>query len=390
MGQQKIMTDKSFLFICCQPGAEWTIKQEIARTNPLLKSAFQRPGLITFRSDGKPVTTEVSRVSRFAYLFGKSLGMAKSAEDVLALANDLGPSLRLHVFDRAAGPRRSSSKPETASAHSQSYDESELDNPSPSPATKAVEAEIRALDIGPHRRFLPDVAAEVGDLVLDVIVAEGEPLFVGAHRHQQGLGPFPGGHFGVELPDAAPSRAYLKLEEAVRSFNLPLLAGDMAVDIGAAPGGATYALLRRGINVVAVDPGAMDPMLTRFQGPTGARLIAHLPMTVGSLRWEDLPQQTDWLLCDVHLAPQVALHAMRRILAGLRHSLAGVIFTLKLNQWSFAEHADSWIAGAKKEGLYQVDIRQLPSHRQECCLVGLTAIGNKRRGSSLNHRRNAR
>lgn len=363
------MTDKSFAFICCQPGAEWTIKQEISRTHPGLKNAFQRPGLITFRSDEKPVTPNVEPLSRFAYVTGKSVGMAKTSAEVYAMAEPWGGPLRLHVFSRTqSGP----------------------DDPAPNAAAEAIAAEILALDAGQSRLFFRDVAATVGDLVFDVVVAEGEPTFVGIHRHQRGMGPLPGGGFGVELPLNAPSRAYLKLEEAVRAFDLPLFSGDVAVDIGAAPGGATYALLRRGVNVVAVDPGEMDPMLARFQGPTGARLLAHLPVTVGSLRWEDLPQQTDWLLCDVHLAPQVALHAMRRILAGLRHSLAGVLFTLKLNQWSFAEHADSWIVGAQKEGLYEVGIRQLPSHRQECCLVGLTAIGKKRRGSALIPHRNAR
>ena len=79
--------------------------------------------------------------------------------------------------------------------------------------------------------------------------------------------PFVGGVPRLRLPASAPSRSALKLEEAWKVF-LPkerwldyLGGGKKAVDLGAAPGGWTWQLVRQGMMVTAVDNGPMNPEL---------------------------------------------------------------------------------------------------------------------------------
>ena len=71
----------------------------------------------------------------------------------------------------------------------------------------------------------------------------------------------------LRFPNQAPSRSTLKLDEAFLYFiprdewDTRLTSGMNAVDLGAAPGGWTYQLVRRGMMVSAVDNGAMAESL---------------------------------------------------------------------------------------------------------------------------------
>jgi 23S rRNA (cytidine2498-2'-O)-methyltransferase len=71
----------------------------------------------------------------------------------------------------------------------------------------------------------------------------------------------------LKFPNASPSRSTLKLDEAFLTF-IPkheheqrLTSGLTAVDLGSAPGGWTYQLVRRGMMVQAVDNGPMAESL---------------------------------------------------------------------------------------------------------------------------------
>ena len=55
------------------------------------------------------------------------------------------------------------------------------------------------------------------------------------------------------FPDV-PSRAWHKLEELLAWARITPAAGEQVLEIGCAPGGATVALLDRGLRVVGVDP----------------------------------------------------------------------------------------------------------------------------------------
>ncbi|PVZ19604.1 MULTISPECIES: 23S rRNA (cytidine(2498)-2'-O)-methyltransferase RlmM [unclassified Pseudomonas] len=151
---------------------------------------------------------------------------------------------------------------------------------------------------GPLRKAL----AQAGRLVeggtgprLLLTVQSGRQVFVGiAEADNSALWPM--GIPRLKFPREAPSRSTLKLEEAWHQF-IPRqqwderLHGDMtAVDLGAAPGGWTYQLVRRGMLTTAVDNGPMAQSLM----DTG--LVRHL-MTDG---FTYVPKPAvDWMVCDI-------------------------------------------------------------------------------------------
>lgn len=341
--------DAQFVFATCQAGAEAALKAEVARLRPGWRFAFSRPGLVTFRADA-PVGPDLELPAVFARAFGASLGKADEAQIVAAaqrLAMGAAP-LHLHAFPRdGAG------------------EEGEA-------AVLAEALRGRLLAAAGAALVQPPRPPRPGELVLDVVVAPGEALLLGVHAHGPGHSIYPGGDPRIALPPEAPSRAYLKLEEGLAWSGLPLRPGQCAVEIGSAPGGASHALLRRGLRVVGVDPGAMDPRVLADPAFT------HLQLPLGDLRREQLPAQVDWLLLDVNLAPQVALHGVRRIVSLLRPSLRGVLFTLKLNDWAMAAEVPALLQRVAGMGLGEVRATQLPANRREICVAALAPQGGRR------------
>lgn len=308
------------------------LKRELSRTRPELRLAFSRPGLVTFKSD-RAVTPDDPPGSTFAWVWGQSIGPARDPE---AAAQQLAPCGvdRVHVFARDPD----------------------------APADLAPWRDAIAARLGPR-----EGAARPGELVADVAVAAGEPAWLGLHRHDARRSPNAGGGFGVEVPPEAPSRAYAKIEEAIAWAELPVAAGQVALEIGAAPGGAVLALARRGLEVFAVDPGELAPAVRALPG------VHHVATKVGALRWEQLPPRVDWLLVDVNLAPQVALHEIARLAPPLRATLRGAVITLKLNELAFVDELPALAARIAALGLPDVRLRHLPSNRREVCAVALPA-----------------
>jgi 23S rRNA (cytidine2498-2'-O)-methyltransferase len=145
-------------------------------------------------------------------------------------------------------------------------------------------------------------------------------------------------------------------------------AGQVALEIGAAPGGAALALARRGLEVWGVDTAALAPQVLAHPN------VRHVPKKAGALRWEELPPRVDWLLVDVNLAPQVALHEVARLVPPLRPKLLGAVLTLKLNDLAFVDELPALVERIRGMGLGDVRLRHLPSTRREICAVAL-ALG---------------
>jgi 23S rRNA (cytidine2498-2'-O)-methyltransferase len=222
-------------------------------------------------------------------------------------------------------------------------------------------------ELAPWLALGPGGPAELGELVADVIVAPlaGEPAWLGAHRHDRSRLPHPGGAIPVDVPGDVPSRAYAKIEEAIAWAELPIERGHVALEIGAAPGGAVLALARRGVEVWGVDTGELAPAVLALPN------VHHVVKKVGALRWEELPARIDWLLVDVNLAPQVALHEVGRLMPRLAPVLRGAVFTLKLNDWAFVAELPALVDRIRQMGLPDVRVRHLPSNRREVCAVAL-------------------
>jgi 23S rRNA (cytidine2498-2'-O)-methyltransferase len=330
-----------FAFATCLPGIEPALKLDVARSRPELRPAYARPGLITFKS-ARAVLPDDTPGSVFARVWGRSIG---AADDPASAALQLAAvgATRVHVFARE-------------------------------PAAE-VDAEVDAeagpeVDPGswlaPWHALGPGGPAALGELVADVIVAApGEPAWLGVHRHDHLHLPNPGGAIPVEVPAGAPSRAYAKIEEAIAWAALPVARDQVALEIGAAPGGAALALARRGLEVWAVDTGELAANVRALPN------VHHVAKKVGALRWEELPARIDWLLVDVNLAPQVALHEVARLMPRLKATLRGAVFTLKLNEWTFVAELPVLVERIRQMGLPDVRMRHLPSNRREICAVAL-------------------
>lgn len=198
-------------------------------------------------------------------------------------------------------------------------------------AAKQLTALARALErplqealraAGRLRRSPP--APPAPELRVHVCLLSTAAAYVG-YALRAASSPWPLGIPRLKFPREAPSRSTLKLEEALLHFLTPeeraarLRAGLNAVDLGAAPGGWTYQLLRRGLHVTAVDNGPMDPRLL------DSGLLEH--RREDGFRYRPAAP-VDWMVCDIVESPmRVAELAARWLAEGwCRES----VFNLKL------------------------------------------------------------
>lgn len=327
-----------FGFAVVNVGAEKALKSELWRIEKGARMAFSRPGLVTFKAGG--IDERFAASSVIARVRGLSLGMAESIEDVWRFAGEK-PSV-LHVFAR---------------------DTSE-DGPSAEDEAFADEVRSKLSVEGP---FVFDRAPKPGERVIDVICAATEPMFVGAHLHARGRWTQPGGRVRVEVPEGAPSRAYKKVEEAIAWAGVRLKQGMVAVELGAAPGGAALALARRGVSVVGIDPAQMDPGVLAFVGPGGAR-VTHVAKPGGAIEPDEVPRNASLLLMDANLAPPVALRYFARI-ASLAPSAEVAVLTLKINDDPMLAAIPKQLARLAALGWGDTIATRLPSNRSEICVV---------------------
>ncbi|HYR05448.1 MAG TPA: 23S rRNA (cytidine(2498)-2'-O)-methyltransferase RlmM, partial [Gallionella sp.] len=175
-------------------------------------------------------------------------------------------------------------------------------------------------------------------------------------------------HMGIlrqSMPAEAPSRSTLKLAEAIEVFmerseqTRLLRQGMTAVDLGAAPGGWSWQLVRRGIRVTAVDNGPMKGVLANHP------LVQHLRQD----GFKYTPRKAvDWLVCDMVEKPaKVAVLIGTWFAAGLcRHA----IFNLKLPMKQRLAALDGALNGIRarldEEGMnYRMLAKQLYHDREE-------------------------
>jgi 23S rRNA (cytidine2498-2'-O)-methyltransferase len=109
--------------------------------------------------------------------------------------------------------------------------------------------------------------------------------------------PFPNGVIEfAEDKEGPPSRAYLKLWEALTLCGKMPAAGMRCLDAGASPGGWTWALAKLGAKVTAVDRA---PLEDRVAAMAGVSFIKHDAFT---LKPEDIGP-VDWVFSDVICYP---------------------------------------------------------------------------------------
>ena len=121
--------------------------------------------------------------------------------------------------------------------------------------------------------------------------------------------PFPNGevHF-IEDRSGPPSRAYLKLWEALTVLGCRPEPGQRCFDLGASPGGWSWALQRMGADIVSIDKAALAPEIARLP-KIEQRFESAFALDPGAIG------PVDWLFADIVCYPARLLTLVERWLA---------------------------------------------------------------------------
>ena len=118
--------------------------------------------------------------------------------------------------------------------------------------------------------------------------------------------PFPNGECQfIEDKEGPPSRAYLKLWEALTLGETMPQPGERCVDLGASPGGWTWVLAKLGARVLAIDKAPLDPSVAAMPGVEWRQASAFglTPAEIGPV---------DWLFSDVICYPERLFELVER------------------------------------------------------------------------------
>ncbi len=354
-----------FLFITCQIGAEAAVKREIARRWPGFRFAFSRPGFLTFKlPEQHGLADDFDLESVFARAYGFSIGKVAGGrpEELARGAWKLAAGQvvqRIHVWerDRAAPGEHGfepSITPEAIAAHRA------LLASGPCPHTLAAHADD---PLRPARRR---------QRVLDCILVEPDQWWIGYHRVGPRASRYPGGMMALELPAEAVSRAWLKMEEALRWSRLPIPHDARVAEIGSAPGGASQALLARGYTVTGIDPAEMAPAVLEHPRFT------HIRKRSTQVRRREF-RKIRWLTADMNVAPNYTLTAVEAIVTHPQINIRGLLLTLKLPQWKLAEQVPQYLERIRSWGYNEVRARQIQHNRREICVAALQVPFRRKR-----------
>ncbi len=172
-----------------------------------------------------------------------------------------------------------------------------------------------------------------------------------------------GGQRRMADDPAAPSRSYLKTEEAFAAMGREPLPGETAVDLGAAPGGWSYSVAKRGAHVVAIDNGPMKG------GAHEHPLIEH--RRDDAFKFMPAEGETfDWLLCDLVEEPHHVMRLIEHWLEG-RHCHRFVI-NLKFGRANALKLLDEVLdtGGRIAPRCSELMVRHLFHDRDEFTLMG--------------------
>jgi 23S rRNA (cytidine2498-2'-O)-methyltransferase len=347
------MPESDFLYCACQIGAERALKAELARTHPGFKLAFSRPGYVTFKL---PELRQVGNVPDPLAVFARRTGLSMSKvlgntdSERAASVQVVGASFEwneLHLWLR--NDRQAEALPAASEALLNTF---------------GLSPEHCELHGSSARLIRTNGATGGAPLVLDCAIVEPNEWWLGCHQAVSPQSYWPGGVFPGVLPEHAVSRAYLKMAEALAWSELPVKPGDEVAEIGCTPGGASQALLERGLTVMGIDPALPDERVLGLPNFRHVRKRGH------EVKRREF-RSTKWLTADMNVAPQYTLDTVEAIVTHPAVHIQGLLLTLKLLDWSLAEQIPKYLSRIQSWGYHRVAARQLSHNRQEICLAAL-------------------
>ncbi len=318
-----------FLFALTNPGTEKALKLEVETMGLGWRSGYQRRGFVTFKAEAdfslESLDVEIACARRLCL----SLGKFATREQAVAR---LGEAEKIHH-------------------------------------AKFHERKMQGVQADPTR-------PKPGELIGTVVELGPDEFWAGVHRHGKFLSPDPAGDSGIAMPANSPSRAWLKLEEAARFFDLKFTPHDIVVELGCAPGGVVLALLERGVSVVGVDPAKLAEVVmasaiaNREDASSGKPWFYHCRKPAALTSKRDLGQGVTWFMSDMNQSPAVVLKECARF-CKMAPGICGVLITLKLTDLLQVADKTQWFAALAGMGFKTTRLQQLGVHHKELALLGL-------------------
>ena len=185
---------------------------------------------------------------------------------------------------------------------------------------------------------------------------------VGQVRAREAVSLSPGGRMRMKRTQDAPSRAAMKLDEALEWYGISPGRGEHCVDLGSAPGGWTRRLVERGARVLSIDPGQLAPDLQKHPK------VRHITLSAFDFAPEE---PVDWLFCDMAWRPLEVAQLLGKW--GRRRWALHVVSNIKLpmkDKLPVVAAVRGILEGA---GWRHVAIRQLYHDRDEVTLTARMA-----------------
>jgi 23S rRNA (cytidine2498-2'-O)-methyltransferase len=320
--------ESEFVFALCNPGSEKALKCEVETMALGWRPGYQRRGFVTFKADDPfsldSLEVEVACARRWCVSLGKSATKVEAEEKVGCAA----VIQHARFFDRRMQGVSSSRPP----LH--------------------------------------------GDVVGTVVELGPGEFWSGMHRHAPSISPDPAGDSGIVMAENSPSRAWLKLEEAVRFWGLSFTPRDIVVELGCAPGGVVLALLDRGVSVIGVDPAKMADVVmaaaiaNRADVPAGKPWFYHCRKPAALTSKRDLGNDVTWFMSDMNQSPEVVLKECARF-CKMAPGIRGVLITLKLTDLMQVGDKAQWFASLAEMGFRTIRLQQLAVHHKEFALLAM-------------------
>lgn len=216
------------------------------------------------------------------------------------------------------------------------------------------------------RRYVPPHALPCADpraMVLNVASAT-QGAWGAAMPAMKLSDPHRGGIHRMPDDPAAPARSYLKLEEAFDLLGVEPRKGESVIDLGAAPGGWSYACLKRGCRVLAVDNGPMRILNPDRHGGSLTHVRRDGLTFAPDAKW--LP--ADWLISDMLVSAGRNIGMLRQWFAERR--MRRFVVNIKLPQvqpYPALQPLESFLAALP--GI-RYRLRELYHDRREVTLSG--------------------
>lgn len=358
--------NSEFYFFSCRYDSNNYLKEEIAQRVPELKPSFSRPGFLTYKVESPFDVTILDRLI-FCRLYGESLGAIELDENskLTHPAALEKPVNHLHFWRRQLG-----------------QDDQHLiqflgdSNSGMDPKIQLALNDFSATqDLKLNRR------AHANDLALNVIEIDPEKYWLARTTVRLAHQGWPGGVPKFKVPETVVSRAYFKACEAMAWSRFPLQASEEVVELGAAPGGASQAILEKGLRVIGIDPAKMDPAILKQSN------FRQIRRRGAEINKKDL-EKTKWLFADANVAPKHTLDTIESIATNQNVHLSGMLITLKILQGKVIADFEGHLERIRSWGFRYVRARQLAFNRNEICVAALKRksilrFGRKRKTKSV-------